>query len=89
MRFDYYIYKKKFPTFLGAYIALWGYCFFATLIIIAILVLILGNDPLKDCCYVNKCVEVSVSVIYYAFDLGFLIFAIYTYITVNKNKGLD
>lgn len=87
MRFDYNIYKKRFPTFRGSLFALAG------LIIIGIfavgqLYCLFTGKPLNF--FLLKIFSmVGQNIIYYAFALGFFIYALSIYIKVNKSKSLD
>ena len=81
MRFDYNIYKKRFPTFLSSYFALAG-LIIISLIIVSFLYALFTKKNKINYSYL-------LSIFFYGFSLGFLIYALYTYITVNKNKKLN
>ena len=90
MRFDYNIYKKKFPSFNAAIGAISG-----ALLLLFILLPILF---FLFCCRkqyfsynsnLSKLLTVSGSIIFYGFALGYFIYALCIYFRVNKNKSLD
>ena len=85
MRFDYNIYKKKFPNFKGATGAL--ACF--VILLVFLLPFFYGLYSGKKSFIFSKYSVIMESIIYYGFALGYFIYALYTYINVNKSKKLD
>ena len=90
MRFDYNIYKKKFPSFNAAIGAISG----ASLILIILshtlfFLFCCGKQYFSYNSNLSKLLTVSGSIIFYGFALGYFIYALYTYINVNKSKKLD
>ena len=85
MRFDYNIYKKKFPNFKGATGAL--ACF--VILLVFLIPFFYGLYSGKKSFIFSKYSVIMESIIYYGFALGYFIYALYTYINVNKSKKLD
>ena len=85
MIFDYNIYKKKFPNFKGATGAL--ACF--VILLVFLLPFFYGLYSGKKSFIFSKYSVIMESIIYYGFALGYFIYALYTYINVNKSKKLD
>ena len=90
MRFDYNIYKKKFPSFNAAIGAILG----ASLLLSFFLYLLFflfccGKQYFSYNSNLSKCWTISGSIIFYGFALGYFIYALCIYFRVNKNKSLD
>ena len=87
MRFDYNIYKKKFPSFEASKFALVGLVFMSVMTLIPIYILFTGSK--EDCFFLRLYYIIPQCVFFYGFSLGFLIYALVVFINVNKNKKLD
>ena len=87
MRFDYNIYKKRFPTFRASLFAIAGLVIIGIFAVGYLYCLITGKT--LNFFLLKAFSVVGQNVIYYAFSLGFFIYALYVYIKVNKNKSLD
>ena len=85
LKFDYDIYKKKFPSFKGAIAAL----------IIGIIMILISLAMIIFLCVEEKdekdiiALVIIESIIHYGFALGYFIYALCIYFMVNKNKTLD
>ena len=87
MRFDYKIYKKKFPSFRAASVALGGLIFMCLLIVGSLYPLFTGKD--SKFFLLRLFLILPQYIIFYGFSLGFFIYALIIYIKVNKNKKLE
>ena len=85
MRFDFDIYKKKFPCYTAAILALTGLIIFAGTLFFLFICL---APSLIEKAY-NYYVIIVLSLIYYPTVIGFFIYAIYVYSTINKSKTFD
>ena len=88
MRFDYNIYKKKFPTFTASGLALGGLTV-SCLFILPILFCIFTKKNASLFFLIFFLIFSIITIIFYGFSLGFIIYGLYVYINVNKNKTLD
>jgi len=87
MRFDFNIYKKIFPSFNGAICALVSLIFLAIFIVCLLIYFIL---MVKDNDFnFSPYLIIILSIFYYIPALGFFIYSLYAYLTVNKSKTLD
>ena len=87
MRFDFNIYKKIFPSFNGAICALVSLIFLAIFIVcllIYFIIMVKDNDF-----NFSPYLIIILSIFYYIPALGFFIYSLYAYLTVNKSKTLD
>ena len=85
LKFDYDIYKKKFPSFKGALAALIIGIIMILISLVMIIFLCVEEKDEKDI-IVLVIIE---SIIHYGFALGYFIYALCIYFMVNKNKTLD
>ena len=85
MRFDFDIYKKKFPCYMAAILALVGLIIFAGLLFFLFICL---APSLIEKVY-NYYVIIVLSLIYYPTLIGFFIYTIYIYSVVHKSKTFD
>ena len=85
LKFDYDIYKKKFPSFKGAIAALIIGIIMILISLVMIIFLCVEEKDEKDI-IVLVIIE---SIIHYGFALGYFIYALCIYFMVNKNKTLD
>ena len=84
MRFDFDIYKKKFPSYVSTIIALSSLIMIASFLLELFICLVSSFEK----CY-SYYVIIFFSFIYYPSVVGFLIYAICAYFIVNKSKTLD
>ena len=90
MRFDYNIYKKKFPSFNAAIGAISGASILLSILLYLLFYLFCcGKQYFSDNSNLSKLLTVSGSIIFYGFALGYFIYALCIYFRVNKNKSLD
>ena len=90
MRFDYNIYKKKFPSFNAAIGAISGASILLSILLYLLFYLFCcGKQYFSDNSNLSKLLTVSGSIIFYGFALGYFIYALCIYFMVNKNKSLD
>jgi hypothetical protein len=87
MRFDFNIYKKIFPSYNGSICALTGIIFLA-IIIVCLFIFFLVSGKKKDF-EISPILLIILSIFYYVPAIGFFIYSLYTYLTVNKSKTLD
>ena len=85
MRFDFDIYKKKFPSYVSTIIAL-SSLIMITMCLSALFICLAPSILAKG---YNSYVIIMFSFIYYPSVIGFLIYAICAYFIVNKSKTLD
>jgi hypothetical protein len=85
MKFDYKIYKKIFPNYVSA-----GWAIASLIVICLALCIHLLSLP-KACdnytCYIAS--SIIDNIVFIPIALGFCIYAVVTYLKVNKNKDLN
>ena len=89
LKFDFNIYKKKFPNFHAAIGAIIGLSFLCIFICISIIPLFIYKSCDSDDQTTFFIYEISENIIFYGFALGYIIYALYVYLNVNKSKSLD
>ena len=89
LKFDFNIYKKKFPNFHAAIGAIIGLSFLCLFICISIIPLFIYKSCDSDDQTTFFIYEISENIIFYGFALGYIIYALYVYLNVNKSKSLD
>ena len=87
LKFDYDIYKKRFPNFQASVAALVGLIFLCLLIIVFFFCLIDLKESFN--CFRQVILIILYNLMYHTCALGFFIYALYAYINVNKNGSLD
>ena len=87
LRFDYNIYKKKFPSFQASKTALVGVIVMGIFIVSLLYSLFTGIKT--DCFFFKLYSIIPQYIIFYGLSLGFIIYALVVFINVNKNKKLD